>query len=85
MRSRNKWGKYFVYSIVIFYLNYSASISQFIKNIFINLCSSSDSFNVAMDKVLNQTTGRAMVETSLGKAKFTDLDFADNVVLFSEL
>ena len=44
-----------------------------------------DAFNVAMDRVLNQTTGRAMVGTTLGITKYTDLDFADNVVLFSEL
>ena len=44
-----------------------------------------DAFNVAMDRVLNLTTGRAMVGTSLGETKYTDLDFADDVVLFSEL
>ena len=38
-----------------------------------------------MDKVLNRTTGRAMVGTNLGKTKYTDLDFANDVVLFSEL
>ena len=46
---------------------------------------SPDAFNVAMDKVLNQTTGRAMVGTSLGETKYTDLNFADDVVLFSDL
>ena len=45
----------------------------------------SDAFNEAMDRVLNRTTGRAMVGTSLGKTKYTDLDFADDMVLFSEL
>mgnify|MGYP003487464324 FL=1 len=38
-----------------------------------------------MGRVLNRTTRRAMVGTSLGETKYTDLDFADDVVLFSEL
>ena len=44
-----------------------------------------DAFNVAMNRVLNRTIGRAMVGTSLGETKYTDLNFADDVVLFSEL
>ena len=44
-----------------------------------------DAFNVAMDRVLNRTPVRAMVGTSLGETKYTDLDFADDVVLFSEM
>ena len=44
-----------------------------------------DAFNVARDKVVNRTTGRAMVGTNLGVTKYTDLAFADDVVLFSKL
>jgi len=44
-----------------------------------------DAFNVAMDQVLENSTSRMMLGTSVGEAKFTDLDFADDVVLFSEL
>jgi len=44
-----------------------------------------DAFNVAMDQVLEHSTCRMMLGTSIGEAKFTDLDFADDVVLFSEL
>ena len=46
---------------------------------------SPDAFNVAMDRVINQTTGHALVGTNLGKTKYTNLDIADDVVLFSEL
>ena len=44
-----------------------------------------DAFLVPMDWLLERTVHRGMVGTSVGKAIFTYLDFADDVALLAEM
>ena len=44
-----------------------------------------DTFLVPMDWLLERTVHSGMVGTSVGKAIFTDLDFADDVALLAEM
>ena len=44
-----------------------------------------DLFDLCMDWVMERTVHRAMFGVSVGKESFTDLDFADDVGLLSEL
>ena len=45
----------------------------------------SDSFDVAMDWVLERSTSIAMHGASLGNINFSDPDYADDVALFTQL
>ena len=53
------------------------SIAEFVRAVLLLL--------VPMDWLLERTVHRGMVGTLIGKAIFTDLDFADDVALLAEM
>jgi len=44
-----------------------------------------DLFLVSMDWLMEHTTHRVMVSTTIGKELFSDLDFADDIALLAEM